>query len=522
MRIITHLTSYLKSSAWFLILLPVFFILSGYNELFGFLSLRFVLFNFFIILLSISLLFLLSMISFRNKEKSAIFTLIVSLPTLTFGYIHDSLKSLVGQIFYTSFTFLIPILLFAFIILLFYIKKRKNSFKELFLFFNLLFIILILSEIPNSIKRYKLHQAVQNRIDFRFTAFNDYHPTESIADSAKPDIYFLLFDAMASSKSLLSQLNFDNTHLDTFLSKKGFYVAANAQANYNWTIHSISTTFNMEYLPDWIAPVMNDPKVYFWGSSSILDNSLFRILTKEGYTIKSYQPISFDNPNWPADNYFSQLRLKHYYYKTLPGRIWRDVFWNYSKINIDFIKKKQANILDHHMLEKKSSLDTTISLVKKSCSRTGGPRFVYGHFMIPHEAYFFNENGSLRKHEEIRNKEKGASLVGYAKQVQYASSVIKDLVTYIQQTNRPNTVIIVAGDHGYRTEEGDKKGYTFQTLNAFYFYDHDYSLLYDSVSSINTFRIVLNKYIKTNFALLKDSSILVTGQNEAYKKEAKK
>lgn len=521
MRIINHFTAYLKSSAWFLVLLPVFFIFSGYNELFGFLSFKFVLWNLFIILLSISLLFLLSLAILKNKEKSSFFTLLVSLPTLTFGYIHDSLKSLVGQNFFTSFTFLIPVLITIFFLLLFLIKGRKKSFTEFFLFANLLFIILILSEIPNSIKRYKLHKEVQNLIDFRFTAFNEYRPAENLADSAKPDIYFLLFDAMASSKSLSSQLNLDNTHLDTFLSKKGFYVAANAQANYNWTIHSISTTFNMDYLPEWIAPVMNDPKVYFWGSASILDNSLFQILKHEGYNIKSYQPISFDNPDWQLPSFFSELKNKHYYYKTLPGRVWRDLFWNYARIDMDFIRKKQLSILHKRVNEKKDLLDSTLSKVKNSCTLTGAPKFVYGHFMIPHEAYIFNKNGSLRNTNELINKEKGAGTIGYKKQVQYASAVIKDLVSYIQQNNKKNTVIIVAGDHGYRTDDGNKKGYTFQNLNAFYFPDRNYSLLYDSLSPVNTFRIILNKSFGASYSLLKDSSILVTEQKEAIIKKNK-
>lgn len=515
MRIINLLTARLKSSAWFLVLLPIFFIFSGYNELFGFLSFKFVLINLFIILLSTSLLFLLSLVIFRNKEKAAVFTLILSLATLTFGYIHDSAKSLFGQNFFTSFTFLIPILLILFVLFFLAIKSRKNSFKDFFLFMNLLFIILIMSEIPNSIKRFKLHQSVQNLIDFRFTAFNEYHPTEKLADTAKPDIYFLLFDAMASSTSLSSQLNLDNTHLDTFLSKKGFYVAADAKANYNWTIHSISTTFNMDYLPEWIAPVMNDPKVYFWGSASILNNSLFQILKHEGYNIKSYQPISFDNPDWQLPTFFSELKNKHYYYKTLPGRVWRDLFWNYSRIDMEFIRKKQLSILRKRVNEKKDLLDSTMSKIKKSCAFTGSPKFVYGHFMIPHEAYIFNENGTFRNTKELTNKEKGAGTIGYKKQVQYASSVIKDLVSYIQQNNKKNTVIVVAGDHGYRTEEGNKKGYTFQNLNAFYFPDRNYSLLYDSLSPVNTFRIILNKSFGASYSLLKDSSILVTEQKEA-------
>ena len=517
MKMINRITVHLKSNPWFLLLLPVFFIFNGYNELFGFLPAKFILLNFSVIVLSILLLYFLSNLVLKSKIKAAVLTVLISLPTLTFGYIHDAIKSFSLPSFIGSFTFIIPAVGLLFFGIFLFIKKRKKPFTEFYLFMNMLFLILILSEIPNSIKRYKLHKSVNNLIDFRFDAFNQYPSKKQIPDTLKPDIYFLLFDAMASSKSLFSQLEVDNAHLDSFLTKKGFYVAANSSANYNWTIHSVSTTFNMNYLPDWISPVMNDPKVYFWGSSSILNNSLFSILKKEGYDIKNYQPISFDNPDWKGSSFFSELRKKHFFYKTLPGRIWRDLFWNYSKIDLKIVKQKQLSITKERILDKQKQFDSTLSLVKRSCTKDGKQRFVYGHFMIPHEAYIFNENGTLRKPEETIIKNREDAIIGYKKQVKFASSVIKDLVSFIQINNRSNTIIIVAGDHGFRTETGNVKGYTFQNLNAFFFPDKDYSLLYDSISPVNTFRVVLNKYYKSEFPLLKDSNILVTEQKEAFR-----
>ena len=113
-------------------------------------------------------------------------------------------------------------------------------------------------------------------------------------------------------------------------------------------------------------------------------------------------------------------------------------------------------------------------------------------------------------------KKKEDVITGYKKQVQLASSTIKRLVAHIQQNNKPNTIIIVAGDHGYRTEEGNNKGYTFQNLNAFYFPRKDYTNLYDSISPVNSFRVVLNNYFNAQLPLLIDSNILVTEHKETY------
>lgn len=512
---------FFKTWSAFLVLLPLFFIYSGYNELFGFLSVKFVLLNLIATLSGVAVLLLFSFWSLKSMAKASVFTFFITLFCLVFGYIHDSLKQLNSLVYLTKFTIILPIITVLFSGLFIYLKKRKKGFTELYLFLNLLFVILLLSEIPNSVKRYKLDESVHNLIDFRFNAYHEYNPVAQLPDSLKPDIYFLVFDAMASSKSLQAGLGKDNFHLDSLLQQQGFYVAANARANYNWTIHSISSTLNMDYLPKWIAPVVNDPKAFFWGSASILDNSLFSILKKEGYQTHSYQPVSFDNKDWPGLSYFNNLKRYHYYFKTLPGRIYRDIFWNYSRIDIGLIKDEQMKIIDIRNLEKKKYFDTTIALIKNSCSQTGSPKLIYGHFMLPHEPYTFDSTGNVKSAEKtiVRRSEDDAG--AYFNQVLFAGKVIRELTSYILQQNKKNTIIIVEGDHGYRTETGNKVGYTFQNLSAVYFPDQKYELMYDSLSPVNTFRIVLNKYFAARLPLLKDSSILVTSHKETIIKNRK-
>lgn len=511
---------FLSKHPLYLVLLPLFFIYSGYNELFGFLSISFVIWNFAIILIAVSAFFLLSFLVLRNFAKAAVFTFFISLLSLVFGYIHDSLKRLFSESLFVKFTFLLPVLLVLGLAIFIFIKKRKRPFSELYLFLNLLFIVLLLSEIPNSIKRYQLDKSVNNLIDFRFNAYNEYNPLQPLPDSLKPDIYFLVFDAMASSKSIDKLIGMKNYQLDSFLIQKQFYVAENARANYNWTIHSLSSTLNMDYLPPWIAPVMNDPKAYFWGSASILNNSLFSILKKEGYAIHNYQPISFDNKDWPGESFFANMKRYHYPFKTLPGRIYRDIFWNYNRINVDFIRKKQFDIVDNNNTLKKTYFDTTVALLKETC-RSNKLKFVYGHFMIPHEQYTFDSAGNVKPavNTVVHTKEEDAN--GYFGQMQFAGKVIRELVDYIQLNNKKNTIIIVAGDHGLKSAAALESGYTFNNFMSVYFPDKDYSMLYDSVSPVNIFRIVLNKHFKAGLTLHKDSSVIVTGLNQAIKKSEK-
>lgn len=508
-----NLKTILSKIILFLFLLPVFFIYSAYNELFGFLNFPFVLTNFFAIIVSGIIIYFFIIPFFKKKKKSVLFTYFSLTYFLVFGFLHDSLKNLFpADSFFTTYTFLIPFTFLLFISLFIFLKRTKEkNFSGTFFYLNLLMIALIISEIPNSIRRYQLDKSVHNLIDFRFNAATTY-TSGGLTDSLKPDIYFLLFDGMASTKSLQKGLGKDNSDLDSFLRSEGFYIASNASANYNWTIHSLSTTFNMDYLPDFIAPVMNDPKAYFWGTNSILNNSLTRILKKEGYGIYQYQPVSFNNKDWPVPSFFEYMKDFHFFFKTFPGRIYRDIFWNYTTINSNIIKNYQVHVKNKRYEKHRLLVTTADSLVKASCTQAGSPKFVYGHFMIPHDPYVFLRNGQLKKItiDQIGKKEYEPD--AYFEQLLYADSMIKETVRNIKSHNKPNTIIIVAGDHGFKDFNKVGVENIFGNLNAFYFPNRNYSLLYDSVSPVNTFRIVLNTYFKANLPLVKDSSIIVSDE----------
>ena len=60
-------------------------------------------------------------------------------------------------------------------------------------------------------------------------------------------------------------------------------------------------------------------------------------------------------------------------------------------------------------------------------------------------------------------------------------------------SNRP-FIMIIQSDHGYRSYEPGKVLLEFENFSAFYFPDKDYKTINDSLSSVNTYRIVLNKY----------------------------
>ena len=85
---------------------------------------------------------------------------------------------------------------------------------------------------------------------------------------------------------------------------------------------------------------------------------------------------------------------------------------------------------------------------------------------------------------------------------------IATLELTVQKAGRPR-VVIIQGDHGYRFYTDAKLDAAFENLNAYYFSDGDYSLLYNGISPVNAFRVVLNKYFGCSLPLLKDSSVRI-------------
>ena len=69
-------------------------------------------------------------------------------------------------------------------------------------------------------------------------------------------------------------------------------------------------------------------------------------------------------------------------------------------------------------------------------------------------------------------------------------------------------IIIVQGDHGFTDFENcpPVPYLHFKNYTAFYFPDKNYSMLYDTLSNVNTFPLVFNKYFDTHIPIQMDTA----------------
>ena len=91
----------------------------------------------------------------------------------------------------------------------------------------------------------------------------------------------------------------------------------------------------------------------------------------------------------------------------------------------------------------------------------------------------------------------------------YTNKKIALLLNDLLSKTNNNSVIIIQGDHGYRGFARADIGNHFKNLSAIFFPDHNYGLLYSTMTNVNTFRVLLNKYFFAKLPMLSDSTIVL-------------
>ena len=137
-----------------------------------------------------------------------------------------------------------------------------------------------------------------------------------------------------------------------------------------------------------------------------------------------------------------------------------------------------------------------------------GPKFVYAHFLAPHAPFIYLPDGSINPDYNYYITEAGIGAddehtrVGYLNNVQYISKQILPVLQQVIANSAQPPIIIVQGDHGYVLEERK-----YNNLNAYYFPGDAKQSLYPTITPVNTFRLIFNKYFGMDYGLRDDKSI---------------
>ncbi|HTS46173.1 MAG TPA: sulfatase-like hydrolase/transferase [Puia sp.] len=497
-----------------LILLPAFFLLHNYNEIFGFIPMKQMILDAIIIYGILALAYFILRRMKITDQKSCLILLIVSALFLFYVPLNNFLRQIVFRNIFKSFWLLTPVFVILVLIAIRKIIKSDQVSPRLNLFLNVVMICLVATELIGVANNLRKLQVTGNLIYSSKSLSDNYVPTK-MPDSSKPDIYFLVFDEYTNNKTLEKLWHFDNSAITDWLSGKGFYTPANTRANYSFTVYSVSSTFNMNYIDPVRGSDGTVPKYVLQGAESLNDNETFRILKKENYVIDFLAPFKNSYTSNNLGSFFGYVSAQKIIGQTLAGKLDSSLKFNFTYGKWSGTKDDEIpkGLKQHFALVR-----NTVDQIKKSVDSNSNrqPHFVYGHILVPHEPHMFDSSGNFLI-KKVR--ENSTSFSTYVPSVKYADSLIREIVEHVTRYNKHNTIIIIEGDHGFRSFFVDEnwfvrtpdslKNYFLPNFYAIYFPDKNYSRLYDHISPVNTFRIVFDQFFMQNFPILKDSGTVV-------------
>jgi len=486
----------------YIFLLPVFFVFHGYVE--NFRAMHFLdCLPLIAIYWGVTSVFLLIFyFLLKDQHKAAIMTLAIMSFYFFFGALHDFLVQ--HNIFLHRYSLLLPLFL-AGCILLYLGLRRKRSFTRLCLFLNSLLLIYLLVD---GITLVSAHQAGPNtRLSSSGIA---YKPCN---DCPKPDIYLLLFDEYSNSSVLKNVYGYDNSALDSFLAREGFYLETNSRSNYQMTVFSMASMLNMAYLhirdtnnvgmPDF-EEVMSPHRKE--GAIDLLSSMGYTIVNNSAFDLPDH-PTSFDQP-------YILTRTRLITSRTLIDYMIKDIGFTLKSW---ILQNKAAVMEDEYSRVRKINETMFLKTLETSVRTSDTPRFIYMHVFLPHAPHMYDSLFHPLHYKEIARNENQEQIRLYLNYIPYTNKKIREIVTAIKKNTDGKAVIIFMSDHGMRyTRPGEERNpYCFNNQAAIYFPDRDYRMLNDSLTAVNQFRVLFNKLFQQQLPLLKDSTFYLDKNTDA-------
>jgi hypothetical protein len=316
-----------------------------------------------------------------------------------------------------------------------------------------------------------------------------------------PDIYLIIADEYTNLQALHEKFNFDNSDFETDLKNRGFHIIPNSTSNYNATVYSMTSMLNLKYLENL---TKNEDNIENIASSFKLlkKNQTLLFLKNRGYTFYNYSDFDFEGQPAINKSIFLLTKTSSITSQTLLSRIYRDLWFHLATdLKLKSIIKNFAN---SQLRNNNKVLKLTI---ERAAVKDKRPKFVYSHLIMPHNPYYYDKNGNPIPIEAL-TEEFRTNRIAYAGYLQYSNKRLLELVDKIKASSLTPPVILLMGDHGFRmfNDSTDIK-YSFMNFSSVLLPGKKYDAYYDSMSSVNQIRTLLNIVFKQKLQLLRDSLV---------------
>jgi len=439
---------------------------------------------------------LLWLILKRDGKKSGIITSCFLVLFFSYGRVYDVIQGAsIGTFIIGRHRYLMILWAILFILALYFTIRTRKDLRNFTNILNIIAIVLVLF----SLFRIGIYKINTSRVE-KDTAESKQEEVYELDDqTVYPDIYYIILDGYASSNTLEEVYGYDNSEFDDYLAGKGFFVADKSTSNYPMSFLSMSSSLNMEYinyLGDELGLECDDRTI---PHQMIEDNRVMRLLKLMGY-----QYIHFSS-GWGPTNYnkYADLNI------VISRSRWNDfqTLLIQTTMADAFIKKFFQDVGRNRVFNTFSGL--------ADIHKIEGKKFIFSHIVCPHPPYLFNGEGGAVPEAEFNMDEWGpAQKEYYLNQLIYVNTEVKRLVNEILSGSEILPVIVLQADHGprntfiegrYPTDDMFREG--MRILNALYIpCEGSSDLLYESMTPVNTFRVIFNSCFGMDHELLDDMS----------------
>jgi len=491
-----------------IVLLPVFFVLHNYLQYYGLVSMEIALKTLAEILGIVLLFFVLLLAFTRNAERSFQITTLVSFAVLFYGVVKDFIGKSARLPFVASYTVLLPLFILLVIVLCIVIFK-SNNFSRMNFFENLLLLLFILADLVSAFVAQNGFNAQRNMLGNKYSL-----PDYPVKPAVKPDVYFLLFDSYPGTAFLRNYLQYNNDTMDSALSKRGFRVIADPKSNYNRTAFSMASELNFAYLKG-IDNATRLRAIHYNQALYTLRNAAVpEVFMKLGYKVYNLSvfELAGQQPLY-KESFLTRSPQRILLFNTFIERFRNDLAWHFTGKHARGIFRKfgevnEAAVFEEEIKKKEFTAKVVDSAGRIPQEKTIQPKFVYAHIYMPHPPYFYDENGNSNPTGIVLDKQSYFNRKMFLSYLKYSNKVMTALIDKIVSGSPVPPVIIVQSDHSSTDYEGvpDIPALCFKNYTAFYFPDKQYNSIYDTLSNINTFPVLFNKYFNTQIPLQKDTA----------------
>ncbi len=340
---------------------------------------------------------------------------------------------------------------------------------------------------------------------------------------SRPNVYHLTVDSLVRNDAFQKFYESDYSEFIDYLESNGFFVADESYSNFPVTAYSISSTLNMDFIveegPEAIYNTTADGGALLRGNSPV--TAAFRA--------RGYKILHTTNGFLPATEcggYEDRCIRKRSRLVTMQelGLVKATpILWLLDRFEPDWTETGP----DDHLPDLR---DGTIAFFHSYQPRDvvgdipgedEWPFFWFVHFMGVHNLAFDSQcdyQHPLRIYGRTPKPTRSALEIAYREQVPCMEAQLRDAIDAIIEVD-PKAIIVVQGDHGTtminKMRERPAAEWTsddvlevFGILNSIRLPGACRSRLYDRISPVNTFRVILGCIDGEDYEMLPDISLV--------------